>query len=70
MCKCTRVFDEGKGLCEGPADEGDKSRGQKALRGSATRANGYARVLWTRVINHEGSLECPKAGVSMRLYVF
>lgn len=28
MCKCTRVFDEGKGLCEGPADEGDKSRGQ------------------------------------------
>ena len=37
MCKCTRVFDEGKRLCEGPADEGDESRGQKALRGSCGR---------------------------------
>ena len=44
MCKCTRVFDEGKRLCEGPADEGDKSRGQKALRGSSTRAKGFARA--------------------------
>ena len=31
MCECTRVFDEGKRLCEGPADEGDKSREQLGM---------------------------------------